>query len=96
MIFANKRWLSEGAAEDIDDANETGGVPLDSHCPVDFVVPKAGARNVESAVGLLHDDAVGDELEVFIDCSDVLEDLGGDGFTSSQIWLVQTWASLTL
>ena len=87
---------SEGAAEHVDDADEAGGVPLDGDSAVDLIVPEAGAGDVESAVGLLHDDAVGDELEVLIDGGDVLEDLGGRGGTSSQIWLVQIWASLTL
>ena len=66
---------SEGAAKHIDDADERGRIPLDGDGSIDLVVPKAGAGDVEPAVGLLHDDAVGDELEVFIDLGDVLEDL---------------------
>jgi len=34
---------SEGAAEDVDDANEGRSIPLDCDCPIDFVVPKAGS-----------------------------------------------------
>jgi hypothetical protein len=67
---------SQGAAEDVDDADERGGVPLDGDCSIDFIIPEAGSRDVESAVCLLHDDAVGDELEVAIDVGDALEDLG--------------------
>jgi hypothetical protein len=91
-----KSGLSQGAAEDIDDADEAGSVPLDGDRPVYFVVPEARAGYIESAVGLLHNDAVGDELEVLVDGGDVLEDLRGKADTSSQIWLVQTCASLTL
>ena len=87
---------SECASEDVDDADECGGVPLDGDGSVDLVVPEAGSGDVESAVGLLHDDAVGDELEVLIDVGDALEDLDRRGVTSSQIWLVHTCASLTL
>jgi hypothetical protein len=87
---------SESAAEDVDDANETGCIPFDSHSAIDLIVPEAGAGNVESAVGFLHDDTVGDELEVFVDGRDALEDLGYVLSTSSQIWLVHSWASLTL
>ena len=76
---------SESAAEDVDDANERRGIPLDGDGSVDFVVPEAGAGDVEPTVGLLHDDAVGDELEVLVDGGDFLEDLSGKQGTSSQI-----------
>jgi hypothetical protein len=66
---------SESTAEDVDDADEGRGIPLYGDGSVDFVVPEAGARNVEPAVGFLHDDAVGDELEVLVDGCDFLEDL---------------------
>lgn len=81
---------SERASEDVDDADECGRVPLDGDSSVDFVVPEAGAGDVEPAVGLLHDDAIGDELEVLIDVGDALEDLHRIEVTSSQIWLVHT------
>lgn len=68
---------SECASENIDDADEGGCVPLDGDSAVDFVVPEARAGDVESAVGLLHDDAVGDELEVLVDGCDAFEDLRG-------------------
>ena len=87
---------SQGTSEDIDDADEWGRIPLDSHSSIDFVVPEAGPGDVESAVCLLHDDAVGDELEIAIGVGDALEDLDRGHCTSSQIWLVQTCASLTL
>ncbi len=87
---------SKSTSEDVDDADEGGRVPLDGDGAVDFVVPEAGAWDVESAVGFLHDDTVGDELEVFVDGGDGLEDLSGCGGTSSHIWLVQIWASFTL
>ena len=67
--------MSECAAEHVNDADKGRGVPLDSHSAVDLVVPEARPRNVESAVSLLHDDAVGDKLEVLIDVGDALEDL---------------------
>lgn len=76
---------SEGAAEDVDDTDEGRSIPLDGDSAVDFVVPEARAGNVESAVGFLHDDAVGDELEVFVDGGDFFENLSGWGSTSSQI-----------
>ena len=66
---------SESAAEDVDDADKGRGVPLDGDSSIDFVVPEAGARDVEAAVGFLHDDAVGDELEVLVDGGDFLENL---------------------
>ncbi len=88
--------VSQSASEDIDDADERGGVPLDGDSAVDFIVPEARSWNIESAVCFLHDDAIGDEFEVFIDGSDVLEDLNRKDVTSSQIWLVQSWASFTL
>ena len=87
---------SECASEDIDDADQGGCVPFDSDSAVDFVVPEAGARDVEAAVSFLHDDAVGDELEIFVESCDVFEDLDRVEVTSSQIWLVQSCASLTL
>jgi hypothetical protein len=87
---------SECAPEDVDDANQGGRVPFDGNCTVNLVVPEAGTGNVEAAVCLLHDDAVSDELEVTVDCGDGLEDLDRAEGTSSQIWLVQTCASLTL
>lgn len=75
----SNEWLDQGgserASEDVDDADESGRVPLDGDSSVDFVVPEAGARDVEPAVCLLHDDAIGDELEVLIDVGDALEDL---------------------
>jgi len=90
-------WIrSECASEDVDDADEGRGIPLDGDSAIDLVVPEAGAGDVESAVRLLHDDAVGDELEVLIDGGDVFQNLSGDTTTSSQIWLVQICASLTL
>jgi hypothetical protein len=87
---------SKRTSEDIDDANERRCVPLDSDSAIDFIIPEAGAGDVESAVCLLHDDAIGDELEVPIDCCDILENLDMLESTSSQIWLVQICASLTL
>lgn len=76
---------SEGAAEDIDDTDEGRCIPFDGDSAVDFVVPEARTGNVESTVGFLHDDAVGDELEVFVDVGDFSEDLSEWGSTSSQI-----------
>jgi hypothetical protein len=66
---------SESAAEDVDDTDKGRGVPLDGDSSIDFVVPEAGAGDVEPTVGFLHDDAVGDELEVLVDGSDFLENL---------------------
>lgn len=37
----NDECGSEGAAEDIDDADECWCVPLDSDCAIYFVVPEA-------------------------------------------------------
>ena len=88
--------MSQGTSEHVDDAYQAGGVPLDGHSAIYFIVPKAGPRDVEPTVSLLHDDAVGDELEVLIDSSNALQDLSKYKSTSSQIWLVQIWASLTL
>ena len=87
---------SQGTSEDIDNADEWGCIPLDGDSSIDFVIPEAGSRDVESAVSLLHNDAVGDELEITVGIGDVFEDLDRGYCTSSQIWLVQTWASLTL
>lgn len=87
---------SESASEDIDDADEGGSVPLDGDGAVYLVVPETRARDVEATVGFLHNDAVGNELEVLVDASDVLENLTEGLSTSSQIWLVQIWASFTL
>lgn len=70
---------SKSTSEDVDDADEGWCVPLDGDRPIDFVVPEAGAGDVESAIGFLHDDAVGDEFEVFVDSGDALEDLGEVG-----------------
>lgn len=87
---------SERASEDVNNADEGRGIPLDGHCSVDLVVPEARTRDVKTAIGLLHDDAVSNKLEVAIDCSDTLENLNSFFGTSSQIWFVQTCASLTL
>ena len=76
---------SESTAEDVDDTDERWGVPLDGNSAVDLVVPEARAGNVESTVSFLHDDAVGDELEVFVGVGDFFEDLDRQKGTSSQI-----------
>lgn len=88
-MVKNEGDQSKRASEDVDDADEGGGVPLDSDGAIDLVVPEAGARDIEATVCLLHDDAVGDELKVLVDGSNIFEDLSGIGCTSSQIWLVQ-------
>lgn len=61
---------SECAPEYIDHADESGRVPFHSDSAVHLIVPVAGAAEVEPTVGLLHDDTVGDELEVFIHVRD--------------------------
>ena len=66
---------SQSTSEDIHNADETRSIPLDSDRTIHFIIPEAWTGDVESAVSLLHDDAVGDELEVPVDCGDVLEDL---------------------
>jgi len=94
--LADEVSVSECASEDIDDADECGRIPFDGDSSIDFVVPEAGAGDVESAVSFLHDDTVGDEFEVFIDSCDGFEDLYLVVCTSSHIWLVQICASFTL
>lgn len=59
--------LSEPASEDIHDTSQGLVIPLHGHCPIGVIIPVAGPRDVESAVSLLHDDAVGDVLEVLVD-----------------------------
>jgi hypothetical protein len=88
-MVKNEGDESKRASEDIDDADKGRGVPLDSDGAIDLVVPEAGTRDIEPTVCLLHDDAVGDELKVLVDSSNILEDLSGVLCTSSQIWLVQ-------
>ena len=67
--------MSQRTSEHIDDAYQAGSIPLDCHSAVNFIVPEAGSRDIEPAVSLLHDDAVGDKLEVLIDSGNVLQDL---------------------
>ena len=76
---------SESASKDVNDADEGACIPFDGDSAIDFVVPEAGAGNVESTVGFLHDDAVGNEFEIFVDGSDCFENLNGEECTSSQI-----------
>lgn len=66
---------SQSATEDVDDTDEGRCVPLNGNSAVDFIVPEARSRDIESAVRLLHDDAIGNELEVFVDLGDILKDL---------------------
>jgi hypothetical protein len=66
---------SESASKHINNTNESGSIPFDRYSSIDFIVPEAGTWDVEPAICLLHDDAVSDELEVFVDCSDVFENL---------------------
>lgn len=76
MLRNDNDWCkSECASEDIDDADKRGSIPFDSDCSIDFVVPETRAWNVESTVGLLHNDAICNEFEVLIDWCDVLENL---------------------
>ena len=88
--------MSESASKDVDDTDERRSIPFNSDCSIHLIIPEAGARYVESTVSFLHNNAVGNELEVLVDAGDALEDLNQSGGTSSQIWLVQIWASLTL
>lgn len=74
MVIQNHA-ISEGTAEDIDDTDKGGRIPLNSDGAINLVIPIAGSAEVEAAVGFLHDDTVGDEFEVFIDVSDSFEDL---------------------
>jgi hypothetical protein len=74
MIWIYWSW-SQCASEHIDYANKSRGIPFDSHRSIHLVVPEARSRYVQAAVSLLHDDAIGDELEVFVDCCDVLQNL---------------------
>lgn len=66
---------SECASEYVDNADERRGVPFDSDGAIDLVVPEARSRKIESAIGFLHDDTVGDKLEVFIFGGDIFENL---------------------
>lgn len=66
---------SQCASEDIHDANKSWGIPFDGDSSVNFIIPEAGSWYVESAISFLHDDAVGYELEVFVDSGDILENL---------------------
>lgn len=66
---------SKGTSEDIDNADEGGSIPLDSHGSIDFVIPETGTRDIESAISFLHDYAVGNEFEVTIDVCNALENL---------------------
>jgi len=77
----NEKSRSKCTSEDIDDADQGRRVPFHSDSPVNFVVPETRARDVESAISFLHDDAVGDEFEVFVECCDVFEDLNKRGVT---------------
>lgn len=87
---------SETTAEYIDNAGKSLIVPLHSYSAVSIVIPKARSRNIETAVCLLHDDAVGDVLKVFVNCYQSLENLDINLTTSSQITFDHTCASLML
>ncbi len=71
-----KRWWSKCTPEYVDYADEWGGIPFDCDGSIDFVVPEAGAGDVESTVGFLHDDAIGYEFEILIDVGDAFKYLG--------------------
>jgi len=58
---------------------------LDGHRAVHLVVPEARPRDAQSAVRLLHHDAVGDQLEVLIHLGDGVESLHKGESTWSQI-----------
>jgi hypothetical protein len=64
--------LSECASEDVYNAYKWGGIPFDSDCAIDFVVPKAWSGDIESTISFLHDDAICYEFKVFVDGGDVL------------------------
>lgn len=66
---------SQSTAEDVDNTDQGRSIPFDSNSSIYFIIPEAGAGDVESTIGLLHNDAVSNELEVAIDCCDVLENL---------------------
>lgn len=66
---------SEGATENVDDTDEWWWVPLDSNGSIDLIVPEARSRKVKSAICFLHNDAVGNKLEVFIFWGDIFQDL---------------------
>lgn len=88
---------SKPTAKDIDNARHGRRVPLHSDRAIHIVVPVAAARYVEATVCFLHDDAVGDILEVLIDIGHGLQNLSvSRSLTSSQMRLDQTCASLTL
>ncbi len=66
---------SEGASEYINNAYKGWSVPFNSDRPIYFVIPKARAWNIQPAVCLLHDDAVGNELKVLIYWCDIFQNL---------------------
>lgn len=77
---------SEGTTKDIDNTDKGGGIPLDCNSAIHFVIPIAGSRKVESTVSFLHDDTIGDILEILVDSGDCLQYLRhGLEHTSSQI-----------
>lgn len=97
MFKIGEHIESEGAAENVDDTDEWGWIPFDGNGSIDLIVPEAWSRKVKSAIGFLHDDTVGNKLEVFIFWGDIFQDLELKvKITSSQIWLVHVCASLTL
>ncbi len=66
---------SQSASEDIDNAYKWRCIPFDGDGSIYLVVPEAWSRDVKSAVGFLHDDAISNELEVAIGIGDGLQDL---------------------
>ena len=77
--------MSESASEDIDDTDERRSIPFNSDSSIHLIIPEAGARNVESTISFLHNNAIGNELEVLVDAGDVFENLNKKVCTSSQI-----------
>ena len=77
--------MSESASKDVDDTDERRSIPFNSDCSIHLIIPEAGARNVESTISFLHNNAIGNELEVLVDAGDVFENLDKKVCTSSQI-----------
>lgn len=66
---------SQSASKDVYNTYKAWCIPLDSNGSIDFIIPKAWSWNVKAAISFLHDDAIGNELKVSVNCCNILENL---------------------
>lgn len=71
----NHDFGSKGTSKNINNTDKWRRIPFNSDGAINLIIPITRSRQIKPAISFLHDDAVGNKFEIFIDISNWFKNL---------------------